>query len=121
MKRSLLQVYVKGSVDAVAFYQMVFDTKVTNEHKNSNGQYIHAELDICGQILAVSEKARRKHGNNMQFCIQFNEDERAKLVKAFKTLKEGAIKIEHNCKPCFYSPLMASLIDKYGIYWCLFV
>ena len=121
MKRSLMQVYVKGSIEAVAFYQTAFDVRVSNEHKNTKGQYIHAELDIGGQILAISEKATRKQGNNMQFCIQYNDNEAVKLVKTFNILKEGAIKIEHNCKPCFYSTLMASLIDKYGIYWCLFV
>ena len=59
-------------------------------------------------------------GNTMQFCLQFGEGEEALVRKAYDILKEGA-EIRHPLGACDFSPLMADLIDQFGVRWCLFV
>jgi len=126
MKRSLWQVYVKNSVEAVEFYQNAFDAKLGFNVKNPEGnEYWHAELNIFGQDLAISEsnvvlKNERIEGNSMQFCLHFNKNEKDIVTKAYNVLKNNAKNIDHQLGPCDFSPHMASLIDKFGIFWCIF-
>jgi PhnB protein len=120
MKRSMMQIYVKGSVEAVEFYQKAFNARLGFNGKNEKGEYIHAELDVYGQTLAISE-GDRKSGEQMQFCLHFDKNEKEIVTNAYEVLKEGAIKIDHPLGACNFSPHMASLIDKYGIYWCIFI
>ncbi len=121
MLRSMMQVYVKGSVEAVIFYQKAFNAKLLCEYKNDDGSYMHSELDAYGQILAISEAGDEiKLGNTMQFCFHFGEAEEENVKKAYEVLKEGA-EIICPLEPCSFSPCMAALVDKFGIYWCIFV
>jgi PhnB protein len=121
MRRSLLQVYLKNSREAALFYQEAFRTSLTNVHEDDDGQYIHAELNLFGQVLAISEaKFDLKTGNQMQFCLQFTKDEVKIVENAYEILKKDA-KIDHPLGQIFYSPLMFSLIDQYGVNWCMFV
>jgi PhnB protein len=115
-----MQIYVKESVEAVKFYQNAFDAKLGYNEKNPEGGYFHAELDLFGQILAVSEDNEKIIGNNMQFCLHFLKDEKDIVAKAYDVLKNGARKIDHPLGPCIFSEYMASLIDKFGVYWCIF-
>lgn len=39
---------------------------------------------------------------------------------AYEVLKDGAA-IDAPVGPCDYSPCMFSLVDKFGVFWCLFV
>lgn len=115
-----MQVYVNGSVGAGELYQKAFDAKLVCEHKNEDGGYLHAELDIYGQIVAISEVTGKKVvGNTMQFCLHFGEDEADKVKKAYEVLKEGA-QISCDLGPCPFSSCMTSLVDKFGISWCIF-
>jgi len=121
--RSMMQVYVNGSREAVELYQKAFDAKLVASYLNEDGTFMHAELDIYGQILAVSEATPEKsrvEGNCMQFCLHFGEDNEAIVQKAFDTLKEKAI-IDFPLGKCDFSPLMTSLVDKFGIFWCIFI
>ena len=122
MKRTLMQIYVKDSIEAVEFYRRAFDAALVADHKNESGTYYeHAELDVFGQILAVAEDlGDRPNGNKMQFCLHFGNDEKDKVTRAYDILMENAESIDHPLGYCSYSPHMASLIDKYGIYWCIF-
>jgi PhnB protein len=115
-----MQIYVKGSVEAVEFYQSAFDAKLGFNGKNPEGKYLHAELDLFGQILAISEGDENIVGNNMQFCLHFHNNEKDIVTKAFNVLKNGAMKIDQSPGPCIFSPHMASIIDKFGVYWCIF-
>jgi len=116
----MMQVYVKGSVEAVQLYQRAFDAKLISEHKNEDGSYLHAELDIFGQVLALSELREEKNitGNTMQFCLQFNEADKIIIEKAFMVLEKDA-QILFPLGPCFFSSYMAGFIDKFGVNWCL--
>ena len=128
MKRSLMQAYVKRSDEAVPFYQKAFDAQLVSSYPNSDDTFFHAELDIQGQILAVAERDSEYAikgdeiitGNIMQFCLEYGEGNEEMIKKAYEVLKIGA-KILMPLAPCEYSALMADLIDKYGIRWCLFV
>ncbi len=123
MKRSLFQVYVKDSKNAVLFYQNAFESPLGLHYRNEDGTFMHAELSIHGHILAVSEadsSAQTVTGNTMQCCFHFEEEEESFVRKAYDVLKNGA-EVIHPLGPCSYSSLMTDLIDKYGIRWCLFV
>ena len=123
MKRSMMQVYVKNSNEAVLLYQKAFDAKLTAEYKNDDGTYMHAELDIEGQIVSLSEATNQTVGDNMQFCFHYGEGGKrneAKIKKAYEILKVGGTVI---CPPeeCSFSPLMTCIIDKFGVNWGLFI
>lgn len=123
MKRSLMQVYVKNSVDAVALYQRAFGATLGSHVKHEDGSYYHSELELPGQIIAVAEQTgvdEAVTGNVMQFCLEFDNDERDQLQKAYDVLKEGAT-ISVPLGPCDYSEAMTDLTDKFGVRWCLFV
>ena len=128
MFRSILQIYVKGSDEAFEFYKKAFDAKIGFQDIDENGIVIHRELDVCGQAIAVGEANdttpaggdRRITGNTMQFCIQFGEGQEEKVRKAYETLLEGS-KIITPFGELFFSSCGVELIDKYGVWWCLFV
>jgi len=121
MKRTLMQVYVKGSVEAVELYQKAFDAKLgLNTGINKDGTYYHAELDVYGQILAIAEADGRTAGNNMQFCLNFHLKEKDKVTKAYEVLKEGARKVNPP-DSCSWSPYMCGIVDKFGVSWCIYI
>ena len=121
MLRSLMQVYVKGSVEAVKLYKEAFNAEILGVYLDDNGGYMHSELDVYDQILAVSElNDELETGNTMQFCFHFGEDGEQHVRQAYDMLKEGAI-IKNPIGPCDYSLCMFSLIDKFGVYWCIFI
>ena len=122
MYRSMLQVYVKKSNEAFEFYQKAFDAKPLCSYPHPDGTLFHSELDVHGQILAVSEldNGDSVTGNTMQFCLHFGEGAEATVQKIVDVLKEGA-RIDYPLGQCEWSPLMASLTDKFGVRWCIFV
>lgn len=121
MRRSMMQVYVKGSVEAVELYKRAFDAEVMCVYSDEKGGYMHSELNAFGQIIAVSERFENTLcGNNMQFCFHFGEGSEEIIKRAYDVLKEDAAE----CSPlgeCDYSPCQFTLIDKFGVSWCLFV
>lgn len=122
MLRSMMQIYVKQSDKAVECYKQAFDAELVSSYPNEDGTFYHAELDVYGQILAVSE-ANTEHsntGNVMQFCLHFGEGKESFVTKAYDVLKDGA-EILYPLGSCEYSPLMVDLIDKFGVRWCIFV
>jgi PhnB protein len=121
MKRTLMQIYVKGSVEAAAFYQKAFDAPLDTFGAGPEDKtYSHAELDVYGQVVAIAEARGRKAGNNMQFCLQFDPDEKDKVTKAYEVLKQGAKKA-YPPDSCDWSPYVTGVIDKYGVNWCIYV
>ena len=88
---------------------------------------MHSELDVYGQILAVSELTgvdlmgdNPITGNTMMFCLYFGEGKETVVRKIYDSLKDGA-KFLTPLTKCDYSPLQAHLIDKFGVRWCIFV
>jgi len=124
MKRIMMQMYVKGSSEAVALYLKAFDATLGFNVKSSDDTFYHSELDICGHTLAVAEANdsmdKRVTGNTMQFCLHYGEGNEDKVKKAYEILKDSS-EILFPLGPCDFSPLCADFIDKFGVRWCLFV
>ena len=122
MERTLMQIYVKGSPEAVELYQKAFNTTLGYHVKQEDGTFYHSELNVYGQIISVAERTDNDDsvtGNTMQFCLQFSEEEEDLLKKAYDILSDNA-KILFPLGPCDYTDHMADLIDKFGVRWCLF-
>ncbi len=115
-----MQVYVNGSVEAAELYVKAFGGKMTAAYPDESGAYMHSEIDVDGQIIAVSEAGDANPGDAMQFCLHYQSDEKEKVTRACEVLLKGARKIYAPLGPCEFSPHMAAFIDKFGIYWCLF-
>ncbi len=121
MLRSMMQVFVKNSMEAVALYQKAFDAELLCAYPDGSGGYMHSELNAYGQILAVSEISEDVTiGNTMMFCFHLGEGHENQIQKAYEVLKEGASN-DTPVGPCDYSPCQFKLIDKFGVCWCLFV
>lgn len=120
MYRAMMQVYVKRSDKAAAFYQKAFDAKLLESYPNEDGTYMHAELDVYGQILALSEaNDDTMAGNNMQLCLHFGKGNAEMVHKIYEVLKEDAFPHEP-IGDSGYSQHCFSLVDKFGVYWCVF-
>jgi PhnB protein len=117
-----MQVFVKESNNALEFYKKAFDAKVLCTYPNSDGTLMHSELDVYGQIMMLSELMEENvvTGNTMMFCLDFGEGKEAIVQKIYDTLNDEA-KILYPLSQCDYSPLMADIIDKFGVRWCIFV
>jgi len=117
----MFQVYVKGSDKAAAFYQKAFDAKLVSEYLNDDGTYAHAELDVYGQILALSESISEtpEPGNTMQICLHFGEGKADMVYKIYEVLKDGA-QPHDPIGDVGYSKHQFTLVDKFGVYWCVF-
>lgn len=123
MHRSMMQIYVRGSDKAVELYQKAFDAELVASYPHSDGTFMHAELNVYGQILAVSEALEDDEkitGTTMQFCLHFGQGKEDLVIKAYNILKNGA-KILYPLSTCDFSELMVDLIDIYGVRWCIFV
>ena len=126
MKRAMMQVYVRGCVDAVELYKKAFNAKLGYHVKSVDNTYYHAELEVFGNVLAVAEADDTedtediKTGNTMQFCFHYGEGNEELVRQAYEILNEGSM-ILMPLGPCDFSPLFVDLIDKFGVRWCLFV
>jgi len=122
----MLQIYVKNSNEAVLFYQRAFDATVVCNYPNDDGTVGHAELDVCGQILAICEgrEAETITGNTMQFCLQFGEGKEEIVRKAYDVLREDCSKLTAPITgpgECPWSPCLFGLMDIFGVNWCIYV
>lgn len=121
MLRSMMQVFVKGSVEDVELYKKAFSAELLCAYPNEDGGYMHSELDAYGQILAVSELTENVvAGNTMMFCFHLGQGHEDQVKQAYDVLKEEAA-IFHPLGSCDYSPCQFTLIDKFGVCWGIFV
>ena len=116
----MMQVFVKGSKEALELYKKAFNADVLCEYPDGNGGYMHAEINAYGQVIAISEIEEEVNPRNtMMFCFDFGEGGEDKVRRAYEVLKENAIA----CSPigkCDYSPCQFVLTDKFGVVWCIF-
>ena len=119
----MFQIFVKNSVEAVKFYQKAFDANLDCEYFNEEKTaYMHAELNVYGQILAVSELPEQtpNTGNTMMLCLHFGKGNADKVYKAYEVLEEDAQPHEIVGDSLGYSKHGFVLVDKYGVWWCVF-
>lgn len=119
--------YVKNSVEAVEFYMEAFGMTLGYNARNEDGSFLHAELLKGGDsIFAVSENNDEEIARSMlaarwptmSYGINFDSD--GELEHAYKMLAEGG-HILRELSPLPWSPLSADVVDKYGVYWYLYV
>ena len=119
----MVQLYIRRSDMAAELYKEAFGLdSVADFGRHDDGTYIHAQLNIGEQVLFLSElgDCEPVAGNTMQICIEFGEGGEEAVRKAFDVLSDGA-KIEHPLgEPC-WNPLLFSLIDKFGVNWCVYI
>jgi len=78
-------------------------------------------LDIYGQIFSFSESEQKEPitGNTMQFCLHFGTGNEELVQKIIGNLSEGG-KIVFS-EPVDWSPLLADIVDQFGLRWLIFV
>ncbi|MCL2813283.1 MAG: VOC family protein [Oscillospiraceae bacterium] len=119
----MIQLYVRRSDTAAEFYKEAFGLDgVADFGRHDDGTYIHSQFNIGGQILFLSEltDCEPVAGNTIQICIEFGKNGEEAVRKAYDVLCDGA-KIEHSLGPCEWNPLLFSLVDKFGVNWCVYL
>lgn len=123
--------YIKNTVEAVAFYTEAFGLTLGYHEKFPDGTFMHAALLREGQeIFAVSEspndafvdvmlasslKASRP---TMSYGINFDSEDEVK--RAYEMLKkDGTVLLPLGFLP--RSSCCADVVDKYGVYWYIAV
>lgn len=117
------QVYVKGSMEAVAMYCKAFGLEISFEVKNeAKDAYIHCELSLKGQLfMAVSEApdtcdtSQKTNWQTMAFNVSDMRKEAA-VKNAYDVLKEGGTVIDP-LGPCDWNSCCANIVDKFGVFW----
>lgn len=59
MKRMFYQVHVRDAEAAVDLYRRAFNAELQNRISGADGAILHAEMEVFGQILALSESSER--------------------------------------------------------------
>lgn len=117
----MMQIYAVGSVEAAALYVEAFGATLTRSDKNADGSYLHAELDVFGQVVAIAEApSGRTSGDTMQFCFDLGPGSDEAVKHAYEVLKQGA-EITLPLGETFFSPCVFGLTDRFGVSWCLLV
>ena len=121
-----LQAYIKGSAEAIDFYQKAFGTVLGYNVRNTDGTYMHAELYLDGQMLiALSESGSntgtelmKQHSSSdyptMNFGVNLGSAEA--VIKAYEVLTDGGI-ILLPIGPLPWNACCANVIDRFGVFW----
>ena len=119
--------YLRNSSDAVNFYMTAFKMTLGYNVKNPDGSFLHAELLKDGNsIFAVSESPDEEilklmlntHWPTMSYGINFDTDEELNL--AYSMLCNGG-HILRPLGPLPWTPCAADVVDKFGVYWYIYV
>jgi PhnB protein len=120
-----MQVYVKGSQQAVEMYQSAFGAEMGYNVRNPDGTFMHAELMRNGQFfLAVSEAgddfntAVIPKYPVMNFSVEFENE--AAVRKAYQVLSENS-PICTSIRVLPWSDCCADIVDRFGVYWYITV
>ena len=123
--------YIKNTNEAVAFYQEAFGMTLGYSEKFPDGTYLHAELQKDGKtIFAVSEHDNENLVSHMRAQVMDGICPTTSLGIGFSTvdevkkayeclLKEGVVYREIGELP--WSKCSADVLDKYGIYWYIYM
>jgi uncharacterized glyoxalase superfamily protein PhnB len=125
-----LQAYIQGTVKAVDFYQKAFGATLGYNVRNADGTFMHAEINLDGQLLIALSEASSSVGlenikrysktdyPTMNFSVSLEDEEAVK--KAYEILiKGGNILLPIGALP--WSTCCANVIDKFGVFWYISV
>jgi len=119
----MIQLRVCRSDIAAELYKEAFGLdSIAGFGRYDDGTYKHAQLNIYGQVIFLSELTDSEPvaGTTMQICIELGKGREESVRNAYNILSDGA-KIEHALgEPC-WNPLLFSLVDKFGVNWCVYV
>ncbi|OPX44156.1 hypothetical protein CLHUN_19550 [Ruminiclostridium hungatei] len=125
-----LQAYIKGSEEAVPFYQSAFGTELGYNVRNSDGTFMHVELYLDGELLMAVSEAGSQVGSElmkghssadyptMNFGVSLGNEEAVK--RAYNILAEGG-NVLLPLGPLPWNTCCANVIDKFGVFWYLCV
>jgi len=82
----------------------------------AGGLVMHAELEICGSRVNMSDCDESIPGNMILLNVFVSSSEDVK--KAYRALEVGGSECEPPA-PQFFSPMYASVRDRYGVHWQL--
>lgn len=120
------QIYVKGSVEAVALYEKAFGAALGYHVRNEDGTFFHAELSVEGSpMLAVSEAGSDIGAEllaryspelypTMNFGVTLSSPEAVR--QAYEALQEGG-KVLLALGKLPWCDLCANVIDRFGVFW----
>ena len=124
------QIYVKGSVEAAAFYREALNLTLGMNFMADDGTYAHASL-MSGEreILAIAE-SNGTHSHSIQDnkcpVMTFNCYElgsKGAVIHAYNVLSQRALNNYNPDGPTSvpWSELCFSLVDKFGVHWWIAV
>lgn len=123
--------YIKNTNEAVVFYQEAFGMTLGYNEKFPDGTYMHAELQKDGiTIFAVSEHNNEKLVSDMHLQVAKKISPIVSLGIGFATenevkkaydflMKEGTVYREIGELP--WSRCSADVLDKFGVYWYIYI
>ncbi|MBM6667985.1 VOC family protein [Lacrimispora saccharolytica] len=126
-----MTLYINHTLEAVEFYQEAFGLSLGYNEKFPDGTYMHAELQKNGvNVFAVSESKNNalvsavhefaKRGVSPTTSIGLKFDTEDEIKRAYDMLiTEGVV-----CRPLGplpWSVCSADVLDKYGVYWYLYI
>ena len=78
---------------------------------------MHSGMTIAGTHFNMSDEIELvENGNRYAFNVFLDSDDKVKA--AFEILKEGG-NVVVNLGPQFFSPMYASVLDRFGVHWQL--
>lgn len=111
-------IYVKGSREAVELYKAAFGLELGYNVQNPDGSYYHCEL--CRdktEMFDVIESPNETHNDHtVQVSVVFDTEDEVRRAYALLSA-EGAV--DTPLGPLPWSPLAASVTDKFGVWWYL--
>ncbi|MBQ8596351.1 MAG: VOC family protein [Lachnospiraceae bacterium] len=126
-----MTLYIQNTVEAVEFYKEAFGLTLGYNEKFPDGTYMHAELQKDGNtVFALSENKNRELVEVMHELAKteispttscgINFDTEDAINKAYDMLsKEGTVRRPLGALP--WSVCSADVLDKYGVYWYIYM
>lgn len=118
----------RNGLEAVSFYQEVFEAKliscttfgqaIENTPEEDKDLLLNAHLDINGIRLQLSDNGSGHpyvQGTNMTACIQLSDAETARRI--YDKLSKNAQKIDLELQETPWSPAYGIVVDKFGMTW----
>jgi len=133
MKLELFINFDGNCLEALRFYEGVFETKVGNLMRYSDApsedgyeasdkdkdRVMYAGLPLGGMVVMFSDAPANGsfvRGNNI--CPTLSFDSEAEITRVYNELKQGG-EVYMELQPTFFSELFAMVKDKFGIIWQL--
>lgn len=126
-----MTLYINNTLEAVNFYQEAFGLSLGYNEKFPDGTYMHAELQKNGRnVFAVSESKNNalvsilhefaKNGvpPTTSVGLKFDTEDEIKLAYNMLTTEGVAYR---PLGPLPWSVCCADVLDKYGVYWYIYM